>query len=142
MAGTLGLPAIVKMATLPKTLVNLGMDSADSALITITPGGYSARLPCCEPSLITGKREGADVEFPMKLKPNQNAIIGLPDAQFLPKRYHFLVNINPEIYNYAQVSAPSVVSHLELDSLRALVSTFKTLDLSALSYVFELTAID
>ena len=136
------LPSVVRLGTTQKAASALGLAGELFRSVSLAPGAFSVRIGCSEPTLLSGKKAEATDESTMILKPNQHALIGLPDMPFSPKRYHFLISVNPDLYLSAQVSHPAVVSYLELDKLRLLVSTFKTLDLSQLSYVFELTAID
>lgn len=137
------LPATVKMGTVGKAAGILGIAEGYAAGdIILSPDGVSARLKAGIPQILSNKKSSSEGEALMSIGANQHALIPLPDLTMIPKRYHFIISVNPDLFKYAQVSSPGMVSYLDLQDVVLGISTFKSLDLSSLDWVFEITAID
>jgi hypothetical protein len=113
-------------------------------LIKVSADYCSIQLPAGKVRSLAGKKKTDEEggEPSSNIIQNQHVAISLPEYNYQPKRYKFIISVNPALLEVGQVSTPGLVSRTDLNNVFITLSTFKAVDLAELDWVFSITAID
>jgi hypothetical protein len=86
-----------------------------------------------------GQEDGIPLEGGV-VKSNSRALLKL--GRINPSKYQILVEVNPQLYRYAQVFGPSIIEPGDEMELELVIHAFKQMDINYLSYAVRLYLID